>query len=182
MIHRNICIFCGSGTGNNPAYRDAAIEIGRYFAANNIGLVYGGGRIGLMGIIADTVLENGGRVTGVIPSFLSTQEIRHDGLTACYEVDTMHERKRRMYELSDAFIAMPGGFGTLDELFEIITWHQLFLHQKPIVIYNVDQYFEPLLKMISQMRSQNFIAEDFNRYVKSADSLGQAILLASGSR
>jgi uncharacterized protein (TIGR00730 family) len=179
-VSKNICIFCGSSKGNDESYRNAAVEIGEYFAKNDIGLVYGGGRIGLMGIIANAVLENDGKVTGVIPGFLMTKEIRHDGLTVCYEVDSMHERKRKMYELSDAFIAMPGGFGTLDELFEIITWHQLFLHQKPIVIYNVNGYFDLLIKMIGQMRDNGFIEKDFDRYLKHGNTLPE-IMQALGS-
>lgn len=174
---KSLCIFCGSAIGNDERYKNAAIEMGAYLAKNQITFVYGGGRIGLMGIIADTVLHNGGKVTGIIPGFLSTKEIKHDGLTECYEVDDMHTRKQMMYQLSDAFIAMPGGFGTLDELFEIITWHQLLLHNKPIAIYNVAGYFDPLLSMITKMQSENFISENYTGYLKHATSLDEVMAL-----
>jgi uncharacterized protein (TIGR00730 family) len=176
---KSLCIFCGSGIGNDERYKNAAIEMGEYLAKNNITFVYGGGRIGLMGIIADTVLMNGGRVTGIIPGFLSTKEIKHDGLTDCYEVDDMHTRKQMMYQLSDAFIAMPGGFGTLDELFEIITWHQLLLHAKPIAIYNVAGYFDPLLAMINKMQDEKFISENYTNYVKHASTLSEVMEVVS---
>ena len=174
---KSICIFCGSSVGNDIVYRNAAIEMGEYLAKNNITSVYGGGRIGLMGIIANTVLENGGKVIGVIPKFLSTHEIKHDGLTECYEVDDMHTRKTMMYKLSDAFIAMPGGFGTLDEFFEIITWHQLELHNKPVAIYNVAGYFDALLQMINNMHQKRFIPEDINSYLKHSDSIEELMAL-----
>ena len=172
---KSLCIFCGSGVGKDISFQNAAIEMGEYLAANEITFVYGGGRIGLMGIIADTVLRNGGKAIGIIPRFLSTKEIKHDGLTECYEVDDMHTRKQMMYQLSDAFIAMPGGFGTLDELFEIVTWHQLLLHTKPIAIYNVAGYFTPLLEMIDTMRQQNFISENHTQYLKHANTLSEVI-------
>ncbi len=175
----SICIFCGSGIGMDVQYKEAAIEMGEYLAMNKINFVYGGGRIGLMGIIADTVLHNGGRAIGIIPRFLSTKEIRHEGLTECYEVDDMHTRKQMMYQLSDAFIAMPGGFGTLDELFEIITWHQLLLHAKPIAIYNVAGYFDPLLSMIDRMNSQKFISENHASFVKHATTLKELMIQIS---
>jgi len=174
---RSLCVFCGSSTGMDPRFKSAAIEIGEYMASNHITFVYGGGRIGLMGIIADTVLNKGGKVTGIIPRFLSTKEIKHDGLTECYEVDDMHTRKQMMYQLSDAFIALPGGFGTLDEFFEIITWHQLLLHNKPVAIYNVGGYYDSLLQMIDKMEAENFIAANLGNYLKSADTLGKVIEL-----
>jgi uncharacterized protein (TIGR00730 family) len=177
---KSICIFCGSGTGKDPVYIEAARAMGEYLAKNKINFVYGGGRIGLMGVIADTVLSNGGTVTGIIPGFLSTKEIKHDGLTECYVVDDMHTRKQMMYQLSDAFIAMPGGFGTLDELFEIITWHQLLLHTKPIAIYNVAGYFDPLLAMIEKMQNQNFIHENYTQFLKHGSSLEEVMGFFNG--
>ncbi len=167
---KNLCVFCGSSVGSKPEYREAAEEMGKLLASRNIGLVYGGGRIGLMGVLANTVLENNGKVTGVIPGFLSTKEIRHDGLTQCYEVDDMHTRKQMMYQLSDAFVAMPGGFGTLDELFEIITWHQLSLHQKPVVIYNAHGYFDPLLEMIHKMYAEGFVPAQYKSFLHEAST------------
>ncbi len=175
----SLCIFCGSGIGNNLRFKNAAIEMGEYLAKNNITFVYGGGRIGLMGIIADNVLNNGGKVIGIIPKFLSTKEIKHDGLTQCFEVDDMHTRKQMMYQLSDAFIAMPGGFGTLDELFEIITWHQLLLHTKPIAIYNVAGYFDHLLQMMEKMKTENFIPGNYSEFLKHADTLNKVMELVS---
>ncbi len=174
---KSLCVFCGSSVGVDPVYKEAAIQMGTYLAENKINLVYGGGRIGLMGVLAETVLKNGGTVTGIIPKFLSTKEIRHDGLTQCFEVDDMHTRKQMMYQLSDAFVAMPGGFGTLDELFEIITWHQLALHEKPIAIYNVHGYFNPLLSMVETMQTQKFIPIDFQNYLKSDTSLDGVLTL-----
>jgi uncharacterized protein (TIGR00730 family) len=171
----SLCVFCGSGTGNDPRYKAAAEEMGVYLATNKINFIYGGGRIGLMGVIADTVLKHGGQVTGIIPKFLSTKEIRHDGLTECVEVDDMHTRKLKMYQLSDAFVAMPGGFGTFDELFEIITWHQLSLHTKPIAVYNVAGYYDPLLQMIASMRNENFIGENYTNYLKHGNTLEEVM-------
>jgi uncharacterized protein (TIGR00730 family) len=172
---KSICVFCGSNKGINPAYIEAAKALGQYMAAHSITYVYGGGAIGLMGVIADAVLENKGKVIGVIPKFLATKEIKHAGLTECYEVESMHERKALMYELSDAFIALPGGFGTLDELFEIITWHQLLLHRKPVSIYNIDHYFDPLLQMVETMAAQNFIPADYTDYFQAGNSLSEVM-------
>lgn len=174
---KSLCVFCGSSVGARPEYREAAVELGNELASKNIELIYGGGRIGLMGVLANTVLDNGGRVTGVIPGFLSTKEIRHDGLTRCYEVDDMHTRKQMMYQLSDAFIAMPGGFGTLDELFEIITWHQLSLHQKPVVIYNAHGYFDPLLQMIHKMYAEGFVPVQYKSFLHEASSLDEVVAM-----
>ncbi len=174
---KSLCVFCGSSVGDDIRFQKAAKEMGEYLAHHNITLVYGGGRIGLMGVMAEAVLKNGGSVTGIIPKFLSTVEVKHDGLTTCYEVDDMHTRKQMMYQLSDAFVAMPGGFGTLDELFEIITWHQLSLHNKPIAIYNVEGYFDALLQMINTMHSQHFIPANYASYLKDATTLNQLMKL-----
>ncbi len=140
----SFCVFCGSNEGRNPAFASAARELGRAMAERNITLVYGGGNIGLMGILADTVLTGGGRVIGVIPGFLAEREVAHAGLTDMIVVDSMHERKARMAELSDAFIALPGGLGTLEELFEVWTWRQLGLHAKPCGLLNVSGFFDGL--------------------------------------
>jgi len=140
----SFCVFCGSNEGRNPAFASAARELGRAMAERNITLVYGGGNIGLMGILADTVLTAGGRVVGVIPGFLAEREVAHAGLTDMIVVDSMHERKARMAELSDAFIALPGGLGTLEELFEVWTWRQLGLHAKPCGLLNVSGFFDGL--------------------------------------
>lgn len=156
MIQR-IAVFCGSSNGVNPHYSGAAYSLGKYLAQNNIELVYGGAQIGLMGTLARGVLENNGTVIGVIPHFLSAKEIVHDGLTELILVDSMHERKMKMHELTDASIALPGGFGTLDELFEMLTWSQLGMHQKPTAIWNVNNYFLPLKTFISKMLDEGFI-------------------------
>ncbi len=153
----SICIYCGSNVGKNPLYAEAAKEMGVLLAQKNIALVYGGGQVGLMGVVADAVLNSGGKVTGVIPRFLEEREVRHKHLTEQICVETMHERKQIMAELSDAFVALPGGLGTLDELFEIMTWQQLHLHRKPIGLLNVDGYFDALLTQIDRMVSDGFL-------------------------
>lgn len=135
---REAAVFCGSRFGNRPAFRDATVALGRGLARLGIGLIYGGGRIGLMGLLADTVLDSGGRVAGVIPAFLSTREIAHPRVDDLEVTDSMHSRKRRMFDRAEAFVTMPGGLGTLDETVEIVTWRQLGLHDKPILVVDVD--------------------------------------------
>ncbi|MBL7790368.1 MAG: TIGR00730 family Rossman fold protein [Chitinophagales bacterium] len=147
----SIAIFCGSSQGNNPHFTKAAQELGSYLANNKIKMIYGGARVGLMGELANACLFNNGHVVGIIPGFLSAKEIIHEGLTETIQTKSMHERKALMEEMADAFIAIPGGFGTLDELFEILTWSQLGLHTKPIGIINTDGFFDPLLAMIQKM-------------------------------
>ena len=153
----NICVFCGSGLGYDPIYRDAAKELGKLFADHSHTLVYGGGNIGLMGTVADSVLNHGGQVIGVIPDFLVQREVGHRGITRLEVVGSMHERKKRMAELSDAFIAMPGGWGTLDELAEILTWRQLELIAQPVGILNTNDFFLPLLDQMKIMVSKGFL-------------------------
>ena len=140
-----ICVYCGSSMGDRPGYAALARQVGELIAHRGLGLVYGGGRVGLMGVVADAALEAGGEVVGVIPQRLIDAEVAHTGLTRLDVVDSMHERKARMAELSDAFIALPGGFGTLDELFEILTWAQLGLHGKPSGLLDAEGYFAPLV-------------------------------------
>ena len=144
---KRICVFCGSSLGSRPAYRAAAEEIGAELARRNIGLVYGGGNVGLMGVLADAVLRAGGEAVGVIPEHLMAREVGHKGLTKLHIVHSMHERKALMADLSDAFIALPGGFGTLEEFCEVLTWGQLGLHTKPCGILNVLGYYSHLLAM-----------------------------------
>ena len=153
----SICIYCGSNKGLNSEYALAASDLGRLLAEKNIRLIYGGGKVGLMGVVADAVLEHGGSVTGVVPTFLSEREVLHHHLSELITVSTMHERKQVMADMADGFIAMPGGLGTLDELFEILTWHQLHLHRKPIGVLNVRGYFDPLIKMLDNMVSEGFL-------------------------
>lgn len=154
---RSLCIYCGSAPGVQPLYADMARALGRAMVRQNIALVYGGGSVGLMGIIADAVMRQGGSATGVIPQILMDKEVGHHGLTALHVVKDMHERKAMMAELSDGFIAMPGGFGTLEELFEILTWAQLGLHTKPIGLLNVNGYYDGLISFIDYQVAQGFL-------------------------
>ncbi|MBL9154561.1 MAG: TIGR00730 family Rossman fold protein [Verrucomicrobiales bacterium] len=147
---RTLCVFCGSRQGQSPAFAEAAIHTGRLLAIRGIRLVYGGGSVGLMGILADACLEAGGHVTGVITRHLMDREVGHSGCTELILVDTMLERKTRMAELSDAFLSLPGGIGTLDELFEMLTWSQLHLHRKPNALLNVEGYYDPLLAFLRE--------------------------------
>jgi len=154
---KRVCVYCGSSTGNNPIYRDVAVALGSLLAKRRIGLVYGGGHVGLMGVIADAVLAAGGEVIGVIPQSLADREIAHAGLTDLRVVDSMHTRKAMMADLSDAFIAMPGGVGTFEEFFEVITWTQLGLHRKPCALLNAGGFYTPLVAFIDQAVSEGFI-------------------------
>lgn len=167
---KRIVVFCGSSLGNEAQFEQGATALGKVLTRQNIGLVYGGAKVGLMGTIADTVLEHRGEVIGVIPTFLSSKEIAHDGLTELVLVKSMHERKAKMLELGDGMIAMPGGFGTLEELFEVLTWAQLGLHQKPIGLLNTGGYFNALLKMANQMVDSGFLkAEHRAMLLESSD-------------
>jgi hypothetical protein len=157
MHLQRICVFAGSNTGTRPAYSQAARELGKELAARKLGLVYGGGSVGLMGILADAALATGGEVIGVIPQGLFRREIAHKNLTQLHEVKSMHERKALMANLADGFIALPGGFGTFDELFEITTWAQIGLHSKPIGLLNVADYFNPLLNLVEHASREGFI-------------------------
>ena len=152
-----LCVFCGSRPGTDPDYAAAAVEMGRLLARRGVGLVYGGGRVGLMGVVADAALEAGGEVIGVIPRALAEREIEHRGLTENHIVETMHERKAMMADLSDGFVALPGGAGTLEEIFEQWTWVQLGIHDKPCGFLNVKGYYDPLQAMVKLMTQQGFL-------------------------
>ncbi|WP_041743236.1 TIGR00730 family Rossman fold protein [Collimonas fungivorans] len=154
---KSLCVYCGSSPGATPVYAEAARGLAQAMVEQDIALVYGGGNVGLMGIIADEVLRLGGRATGVIPQALLQKELGHKGLTQLHIVKDMHERKAMMADLSDGFIAMPGGVGTLEELFEVFTWAQLGFHQKPIGLLNVDGFYDGLLQFIQHMVSQRFL-------------------------
>jgi len=154
---RRICVYTGSNVGVRPEYQQAAQALGKALVARGLGLVYGGGRVGLMGVIADTVLAEGGEVIGVIPKALFPREVGHTHLTQLHEVESMHERKALMADLADGFIALPGGFGTYDELFETITWSQLGLHSKPVGLLDVAGFFAPLLALITHTTNEGFI-------------------------
>jgi len=155
--HRQLCVFTGSRRGLRTQYSDSARELGRALVRRGIGLVYGGGNVGLMNVIADTVLEAVGRVTGVIPHSLVSKEVAHRGLSDLRVVDSMHERKAVMAELSDGFIALPGGIGTLEEFFEVLSWAQLGLHEKPCGLLNVSHYYDPLIAFLDHAQSEDFI-------------------------
>lgn len=156
----NLCVFCGSSIGHNAAYADAARELGRTIAHQTHSLVYGGGNVGLMGIIADSVLEHQGEVIGVIPDFLLQREVGHRGVSRLEVVGSMHERKKRMADLSHAFIAMPGGWGTLDELAEILTWKQLGLIRQPVGLLNTNNFFNPLIDQMRAMVQAGFLRSE----------------------
>ena len=154
----SVLVFCGSKEGTNPAYKEQAFLFGQYLAEQEIKVIYGGAMIGVMGAVADGALSKGGHVIGIIPRFLSRKEIIHEGLTEVHKVNSMHERKLMMSEMCDAIVALPGGFGTMDELFEILTWAQLGLHQKPVGILNTEGFFDGLLAFIHSMSEQGFVA------------------------
>ncbi|QEX23488.1 cytokinin riboside 5'-monophosphate phosphoribohydrolase [Hypericibacter adhaerens] len=154
-----MCVYCGSAEGRDPAYRDIAERLGRHMAANHVRLIYGGGRVGLMGVIADAVKASGGHVTGIIPDFLEAREVGNREIDELRVVNSMHARKQLMFELSDAFCMMPGGFGTLEEFFEVITWRQLGQHDKPIIVLNEAGYWDPLLKLVEHGRQKGFMAD-----------------------
>ena len=170
-----ICVFCGSQTGGRQEYRDQAAELGRLFVEQGHTLVFGGGRVGLMGVVADAVLQGGGEVLGVIPHQLATKELLHTGVTQMYRVDSMHERKATMEQLSDAFIALPGGFGTLEELLEIITWGQLGIHRKNVGILNTAGYFDGLLNLIDHAIAEKFIRPEHRELLVAADTPAQLL-------
>ena len=155
-----LCVYCGSNAGNNPVYAEQARVLGRTMAEHGLALVYGGGNVGLMGIVADAVLEHGGEVIGVIPQQLVDWEVAHRGVTRLEVVDSMHTRKQRMFELSDGFIALPGGFGTLDEMFEMLTWRQLGLGKKPCAFLDVQGFWQPLMTMLDTMVRERFLHAD----------------------
>ena len=155
-----VCVFCGSSVGHRSDYRDAATALAKEIAARNIGLVFGGGRVGLMGLLADAILAAGGHAIGVIPHFMIERELAHQGLPDLRVVQSMHERKALMASLADAFIAMPGGFGTFEELCEAITWTQLGLHRKRCGLLNVRSYYDPLLALLDRAVDEGFVRDD----------------------
>jgi uncharacterized protein (TIGR00730 family) len=156
---KSIVVFCGSSEGYDEMYREAAYQVGALLASKDIRIVYGGAKVGLMGALADGTLDNGGKIIGVIPDFLKTKEIAHEGLTELITVSSMHERKLKMYELSDGIMAMPGGWGTMEELFEMLTWGQLGLHGKPVGLLNVNGFYDALLALNTNMVGEGFLGE-----------------------
>jgi hypothetical protein len=167
---KRICVFCGSNTGAQVAYTNIAQQLGKAIVSQGMGLVYGGGDVGLMGVIANAVLQEKGEVIGVIPHALAKKEVAHQGLTELRQVANMHERKAMMGELSDGFIAMPGGFGTFEELFEVVTWAQLGLHAKPIGLLNVEGFFDLLLKFLNHVHQEHFIQTKYRHLIIKSHS------------
>jgi uncharacterized protein (TIGR00730 family) len=172
---KNICVFCGSSSGGNSVYAQAAQAVGWLLCRRGIELIYGGGKVGLMGELADACLEQGGRVIGVIPQDLVDREVAHAGLTELHVVSSMHERKAIMADLSDAFMAMPGGYGTWEELFEMLTWSQLGIQRKPCGLLNVNGYYDPLLELADKAVSEGFLRE-LNRDLLLSDDDPERLL------
>lgn len=168
---KSICVYCGSNSGSKPAYTERAIALGDRIAREGMALVYGGGNVGLMGVVADAVLAAGGEVIGVIPEQLVNWEVAHKGLTRLEVVANMHERKMRMFDLSDGFVALPGGFGTLDEMFEMLTWRQLGIGQKPCAFLDVEDFYAPLIGMIDRMVEERFLHPDQRQDLWHGDNL-----------
>jgi hypothetical protein len=168
---KTVCVYCGSGAGNNPRFIEAASAFGRILAENGIRLVYGGGSLGLMGAVATGVLDHGGSVTGIIPEFLNTRERMLTRVQELIVTPDMHERKRLMFERSDAFVALPGGVGTLEELVEQLTWQQLGRHSKPVLLANIEGFWEPLLALLTHMRATQFIRPGFAVEVLKAERI-----------
>jgi uncharacterized protein (TIGR00730 family) len=182
-IH-SVAVFCGASAGDDPAFHAAALELGRGLAGAGIRLIYGGGHVGLMGMVADAAVSAGGIVIGVIPEFLTRREIAHHGITELIVTDSMHTRKRRMFELADAFVTFPGGLGTLDETFEVLTWRQLKLHDKPILICDVAGYWAPLLATLDAISAAGLATGDLRRlyeYVDGVPALLTRLRTAAGS-
>jgi len=172
---KRVCVFCGSSSGERSEYTEAAIALGHELVKQNIILVYGAGNVGLMGKIADTVLSEGGEVIGVIPEFLLKKEVAHKNLSELHVVDSMHERKALMSELSDAFIALPGGIGTFEELFEVLTWQQLGVQAKPCGLINTSEYFEHLLNLLDHAVNEKFLKPFHRDMLLAADNAGQIL-------
>lgn len=169
----SLCVYCGSSRGNNPAFLKLATELGTAMAARDTRLIYGGGRVGLMGACADAVMANGGQVIGVIPQHLQDREVGHTGLTELKVVDNMHTRKRMMFDLSDAFCVLPGGLGTLEEFFEVVTWRQLGIHDKPIILLNAEGYWDRLIGMMDGIIADGFAQASARQFYSVANSVGR---------
>lgn len=170
-----IAVYCGSRSGSDPKFARAAEALGAYLGSHGIDVVFGGGHVGLMGIVADAVLAHGGKVYGVIPEHLRDRELAHPGLTELFVVADMHERKAKMAELADGFVALPGGIGTLEEIFEAWTWGQLGFHHKPCALYNVDGFYDPLLAMAQRMEEKGFLKQEYIDMLVLADTPEQLV-------
>jgi hypothetical protein len=174
---KNICVFCGSSSGDKSVYADKAKELGKLLAQQQKRLIYGGGNVGLMGVIADEVMTNNGEVIGIIPNFLYNMEVGHEGLTELIKVKSMHERKLKMSEMAEGFIAMPGGFGTLEELGEILTWIQLAIIQKPIGILNINGFYDHLISQLDHMVEEKFLKQENRDFVLVSDNPNELLEL-----
>jgi len=172
-LTKSICVYCGSSFGHSPRFAEIATDLGQEMARRGIRLIYGGGRVGLMGKVADAVMTGGGQVTGIIPKHLEDYEVGHHGLTELKVVDSMHTRKRMMFDLSDAFVVLPGGPGTLDEAFEVITWRQLQLHDKPVIIVNVDGYWDKLVALFDHVIDAGFAKPAIRQHFSVVNSIGR---------
>ena len=182
MALQAVCVFCGSSAPADPRYQEAARALGALIARRGIDLVYGGGSVGLMGELADAALAGGGRVIGVIPAGLFAREVGHTGLTELHQVASMHERKQLMYDLSDAFIALPGGLGTLEELAEVATWSQLGLHSKPVALLDVSGFWEPLIALLDQMTGVGLLKPAGRDLIQRTDSAEEALGVLAAAR
>ncbi len=174
MSIRNIAVFCASASGTNPAYRTAAEALGCALAAHHIGVIYGGAKVGLMGAVADSALAHGGRVVGIIPEVLVDLEVAHHGVTELHVVDTMHTRKALMAEKSDAFLILPGGFGTLEEMFEVLAWQTLKLHEKPVVLLNINGFFDQLINFLNHAVAEGMLKQQSREIVGVANTIDEA--------
>ncbi|MEM8382235.1 TIGR00730 family Rossman fold protein [Morganella morganii] len=172
---KRIAVYCGSAAGASEIYRLEAVKFARILVEQGITLVYGGASVGIMGTVADTVLREGGKAIGMIPALLEGREIAHKNLTELHRVSTMHERKSKMIELADGFVALPGGFGTLEEFAEVFTWSQIGLHQKPVGLMNINNYYDPLLSLISKMTDEQFMQEKY-RHMAIVETDGNALI------
>lgn len=174
---KRVCVYCGSSPGTDLMYTETARVFGRLLAENNIGLVYGGASIGVMGALADAVMEHGGSVTGIIPHGLFKKEVAHEGISSLLVVDSMHERKALMAQMADALVTLPGGFGTLEELFEMVTWNQIGIHSKPIFLLNTLSFYTPLLQFIDHVTQQGFIRKEQQHLITTADTPEELVQL-----
>ena len=179
MATQSLVVYCASSVGVNPIYNEVAAELGQKMAARNIRLIYGGGGFGLMGNVADAVLQNGGEVTGVIPNFLADLEVAHSTLTEIHFVETMHERKYRMVQLAKGVITLPGGYGTFDELFEILAWRQLKLYDGPVVIINTNGFYDLVLQQLDRMVADGFLKADNRDLLLVAKSVDEALTIVA---
>jgi len=177
---KSLLVYCGSNPGLNPIYKETAVKLGLEMVKRGMRLIYGGGSLGLMGTIADTVMENGGEVVGIIPTFLDNLEVGHPNLTEIHVVNSMHERKAMMEEMCDSVITLPGGYGSMDELFEILSWSQLGLHKKPVGLLNINGFYNPLVAQLDLMVNEGFLKQPNREIIQISDSIEEVFKLMDG--